>query len=231
MAKVNLRKEKASNIMLAERLIRAGMRLTHVRDLARISDKDSCELYFEIFKRRPLTGTVPSNPTYCLSSHLTQYHASVCYALFSKVKATSPADALLGDVLVDSFELYQDLAVKSRHDIDIFDIDRMLVVVNAVQTGVLLVRKCGCGSTYVTGHHSPNKCPVCASIRREKCTSCEAPMVYSVMFPKSHPGRYPTTCECCREIGAKPKRKPKVNHSAALDSGGVYADWGLGLSM
>lgn len=222
----NRRIDISRNILLATELIKAGMRLTNVRNLTGIRERDSYELYFEVFGERPSTGTVPNNPHYCTTNHLTQYHASVAYVIFTQVKARSPKDTFLGHLLLDTYRLYKELAVKNHHDMDLFDIDRIYVVISSVENNFLVVRKCSCDATYVAAHHSGNKCPVCASVRRERCSCCDAEMIFSTMIPRDTPGRYSSLCEECKDKGNRPKRRPRPASSVIYANGGSLQDWG-----
>ncbi len=218
-------------ILLAKDLYREGMCPTYVRCLTGIRERDSYDVYQEVFDRRPTTGKVPSNPNYCVTNHLTQYHASVAYVIFDRIRNASPDGTSPGRILLETYRMYRDLALKNRHDYDVFDIDRLYVLMNAIETGVLVVRKCSCDATYVAAHWSPNKCPVCASIRRERCSHCATPFVFSTMIPRDTPGRYSSLCENCKANGYRPKRKARSSSSAVYANGASLLDWGYSPSI
>lgn len=227
LVRANRKIESSRNILLAKELIEAGMRLTNVRNLTGIGERDSYDLYREVFNESPSTGTVPNNPHYCTKNNLTQYHASAAYVIFMQVRAAAPKDTLLGRLLLDTYRLYTELIVKSHHDMGLFDIDRLYVVICSVENNILVVRKCSCDATYVAAHHSGSKCPVCSSVRRQRCSCCGVEMIYSTMIPRDTPGRYSSLCAQCKSVGNRPKRRPKPASSPIYADGGSLHDWGF----
>ena len=197
-------------IGLAQRLIEIGARLTTVRTLTGISERDSCHVYREVTGKRPATGGVPTSTSYFLSTPLIQFHTSAFYSFYQLTKKSFPNE-LLGTILIEAYSSYKEFAIKSHHEVDLIDIDRAFVLIQAVDTEDLVFRKCsGCHSHYIGAHrYGEGCCPVCASLRRETCSSCGDSFTNFTLYPKDRAGRYSTVCPDCREAGAKPKRKSR----------------------
>lgn len=200
--------QKAETVDLANRLILNGARLTTVRALTGISERESSKLYREIMGKGPQTGCVPSSVTYFFQTPLTQFHASAFYSMFVLAKNANP-DGVLGDLLIDAFDSYKMLALKRPQDDGVLDIDRAFVLAQAVESEEAFFKKCAeCHGHYISAHLlSSEVCPICDSIRRETCACCGNKFVNFLLYPKRTVGRHSTLCPACKSIGARPRRK------------------------
>lgn len=216
-------KVKADAISLAARLIAAGVRLTTVRALTGISDPESLDLYREVTGKKPSTGSAPTSLAYYTSTALIQYHASAFYAQYTLARIAIP-ESTLGDTLLEAYASYVKLNVLRHQDKGCIDIDRALVLIQYVENGDLVWKKCSeCHAGFISPHALvDDSCPVCESIRKRPCSCCGEMFTLFTMYPKQSVGRYTSLCPKCRESGARPKRKSAT--SGYVDSNGKLAD-------
>jgi len=119
-----------------------------------------------------------------LSSPLTQFHASAFYSLYNLTKTAFP-EALLGELLIEAFCSYCEFTI----------------LLTTIPTCLILIahsflfrpskpgprfRQCSeCHSHYIGAHrYLDGQCPICASIRRERCSACGSKYNSFVLYPK-----------------------------------------------
>lgn len=203
-------------IVRAKNLILAGARLTTVRSLLGISEKESCQIYAEAKYHRPSTGSVPSSINSYLEKPLHQLHASVMYIKFLAEQQANPAMPV-DEMLIRAYSEYEKaFQHRSYHEYDILDIDRSWLVIKAVADRGAFFKRCPCGAHFISGSAvATGKCPICSTLKKTTCTCCEQSFYLQTLFPKRTPGRHSGACPTCKKSGAKPKRKQNLSGMSA----------------